>query len=353
MSKSDIHEIVLVGGSTRIPKVQEIIKGYFNGKELNRSINPDEAVAYGAAVQAAILTGSQSKITQDILLLGIGLFLVANLTLRLVDPQFSNSERVAVKMSLPTGFSGGIMQGAVGISGPLALLFPSSQNLALLMFIGTISAFFLTNSIVQAPGLWREGLQSLVRVGISAFALIPVWLRLPLGNKAAQKLSSTAFNRWIMNPTCGVGCPVDLAWNGLKLALATPEFIGTFSYQAAAKSAAIGRLFSLPVRMISAEIWARSASAAKSNAALSVQVARGSRKTFASLGPSAGTRVPQIGSVLISTRSSSPDNAAFSKARVAEIGILLPVSAPPPVQPVFSNQTFAPLSSRRSENIFA
>ena len=71
MSKSSINEIVLVGGSTRIPKVCSLLMEYFNGKELNRSINPDEAVAYGAAVQAAILTGSQSKVTQDILLLDV------------------------------------------------------------------------------------------------------------------------------------------------------------------------------------------------------------------------------------------------------------------------------------------
>lgn len=71
MSKSSINEIVLVGGSTRIPKVCSLLTEYFNGKELNRSINPDEAVAYGAAVQAAILTGSQSKVTQDILLLDV------------------------------------------------------------------------------------------------------------------------------------------------------------------------------------------------------------------------------------------------------------------------------------------
>jgi L1 cell adhesion molecule like protein len=71
ISKGDIHEIVLVGGSTRIPKVCTMLMDYFNGKELNRSINPDEAVAYGAAVQAAILNGDQSKITQDILLLDV------------------------------------------------------------------------------------------------------------------------------------------------------------------------------------------------------------------------------------------------------------------------------------------
>jgi len=57
LKKSEIDEIVLVGGSTRIPKIQQLIKDYFNGKEPNRGINPDEAVAYGAAVQGAILGG--------------------------------------------------------------------------------------------------------------------------------------------------------------------------------------------------------------------------------------------------------------------------------------------------------
>merc|ERR1712013_682909 len=60
MDKSSINDIVLVGGSTRIPKIQKLLQDFFNGKELNRSINPDEAVAYGAAVQAAILTGDTS-----------------------------------------------------------------------------------------------------------------------------------------------------------------------------------------------------------------------------------------------------------------------------------------------------
>merc|ERR1712202_18498 len=60
MDKSSVNDIVLVGGSTRIPKIQKLLQDFFNGKELNRSINPDEAVAYGAAVQAAILTGDTS-----------------------------------------------------------------------------------------------------------------------------------------------------------------------------------------------------------------------------------------------------------------------------------------------------
>merc|ERR1739846_161941 len=71
MDKSAICEIVLVGGSTRIPKVQKLLQDFFNGKELNRSINPDEAVAYGAAVQAAILTGDTSEAVSDLLLLDV------------------------------------------------------------------------------------------------------------------------------------------------------------------------------------------------------------------------------------------------------------------------------------------
>jgi len=71
IAKSDVHEVVLVGGSTRIPKVQELIKNFFNGKEPCKSINPDEAVAYGAAVQAAILTGNGGESTKDILLIDV------------------------------------------------------------------------------------------------------------------------------------------------------------------------------------------------------------------------------------------------------------------------------------------
>jgi L1 cell adhesion molecule like protein len=73
MSKEQIHEIVMVGGSSRIPKIREMLMNYFNGKKLNDSVNPDEAVAFGAAVQAHILTapkGTQDS-TSDILLMDV------------------------------------------------------------------------------------------------------------------------------------------------------------------------------------------------------------------------------------------------------------------------------------------
>lgn len=71
MDKRSIHDVVLVGGSTRIPKVQQLLQDFFNGKELCKSINPDEAVAYGAAVQAAILSGDGNEKVQDMLLIDV------------------------------------------------------------------------------------------------------------------------------------------------------------------------------------------------------------------------------------------------------------------------------------------
>merc|ERR1719198_1635071 len=71
LKKNQIDEIVLVGGSTRIPKIQQLIKDFFNGKEPNRGINPDEAVAYGAAVQGGILSGEGGEETKDLLLLDV------------------------------------------------------------------------------------------------------------------------------------------------------------------------------------------------------------------------------------------------------------------------------------------
>ena len=71
MEKSQIDDIVLVGGSSRIPKIQELLSNFFNGKELNKSINPDEAVAYGATVQAALLQGVQHISLNDLVLVDI------------------------------------------------------------------------------------------------------------------------------------------------------------------------------------------------------------------------------------------------------------------------------------------
>lgn len=71
MSKSDIDEVIIVGGSTRIPKLQEMLSNYFNGKQLNKSLNPDEAIAYGACVQSTIILGTGNDKTNQLLLLDV------------------------------------------------------------------------------------------------------------------------------------------------------------------------------------------------------------------------------------------------------------------------------------------
>ena len=73
LAKHEIDEIVLIGGSTRIPKIQKLLTEYFGGKRLNKSINADEAVAYGAAVQAAILAGNRSEEIEDLVLIDVTL----------------------------------------------------------------------------------------------------------------------------------------------------------------------------------------------------------------------------------------------------------------------------------------
>jgi heat shock protein 1/8 len=86
LDKSQIHDVVLVGGSTRIPKIQEMLKEFFNGKELCKSINPDEAVAYGAAVQAAVLTGKQNKVLLiDVAPLSLGIETAGGVMTKLIE----------------------------------------------------------------------------------------------------------------------------------------------------------------------------------------------------------------------------------------------------------------------------
>merc|ERR1719420_807821 len=89
LSKNEVNEIVLVGGSTRIPKIQALLQQFFNGKELNKSINPDEAVAWGAAVQAAVLTDNidqdKAPVLVDVAPLSLGIETAGGVMTKLIE----------------------------------------------------------------------------------------------------------------------------------------------------------------------------------------------------------------------------------------------------------------------------
>jgi len=89
MAKSDVHEVVLVGGSTRIPKIQELLSKFFNGKELNKSINPDEAVAWGASLQAAVLGGEKiegdAPVLVDVAPLSLGIETAGGVMTKIIE----------------------------------------------------------------------------------------------------------------------------------------------------------------------------------------------------------------------------------------------------------------------------
>ena len=181
-----------------------------------RSIRPRQIavrMALGAVPGMALGTWLLSRLPAGALFLGLGLLLAAYLALRLLDPRFALPERVAARLSLPMGIAGGVMQGAAGTSGPLALLFLSTQNLARPMFIGTISSFFLVNSVIQAPALWVEGLLTPPWLWLSALALVPVWICMPLGNRVARSMSPETFNRWVLVLLALLA--VRLIWRGL------------------------------------------------------------------------------------------------------------------------------------------
>ena len=99
LSKDRIHDVVLVGGSTRIPKVQELLSNHFNGKELCRSINPDEAIAYGAAVQAAILAGTDMGTTDIVVLDVTPLTLGVEVSGTLMEPLIPRGTTIPAKKS--------------------------------------------------------------------------------------------------------------------------------------------------------------------------------------------------------------------------------------------------------------
>ena len=136
LDKGAIHEIVLVGGSTRIPKVVQLLKDFFDGKEPNKSINPDEAVAYGAAVRASILAGGSDEKMDNVLLLDVapltlGIETAGGVMTALVESTSSATRSPFPQANLPSLFQ---------IHPPVLFLSYSKHGVVLFTFHQTINS---------------------------------------------------------------------------------------------------------------------------------------------------------------------------------------------------------------------
>ena len=129
------------------------------------------------------------------LMLMVALAVVAYVGLRLARPNFQLSETVAKNSVLPAGFSAGILQGAAGISAPISVSFLNAMRLERPAFIATISAFFVAMSLVQIPAMFAFGMLNAERLAMSAAALIPLLLFMPVGTWLARRMSAQTFDR--------------------------------------------------------------------------------------------------------------------------------------------------------------
>jgi len=148
----------------------------------------------GALVGTVLLTSLKSATLSLVLVCAIVLYI----GLRLARPDFRLELVRAQKLVVAAGIGGGILQGMAGISAPVAVSFLNAMRLERVQFIATISAFFITMSLVQIPALFAYGLLTPGVMLMSAVAMAPLFVSMPLGSWAARKMSATAFDRALL-----------------------------------------------------------------------------------------------------------------------------------------------------------
>lgn len=143
-------------------------------------------------------TALLSRLSPEALSAGMAAILAAYLCLRLVDPTFALAPGTGAWLSAPVGLVAGILQGAAGMSGPLALLFLSTLRMERPDFVATISIFFLTGALTQAPALWHQGLLTWPVLLLGVVALVPVSVGLQVGDRVARRADPATFNRLVL-----------------------------------------------------------------------------------------------------------------------------------------------------------
>lgn len=149
---------------------------------------------FGAALGTLLLA---TLPTRGLLIL-VAVCVVAYIALRVARPDFKLESAAAQKLVIPAGLLGGVLQGAAGISAPVSVSFLNAMRLERPVFISTISAFFGAMTVAQLPAQYSTGLMTLPLFLVSALALIPLFLFMPIGGWAAKKLSAKRFDQLVL-----------------------------------------------------------------------------------------------------------------------------------------------------------
>ncbi|SLN65352.1 sulfite exporter TauE/SafE family protein [Roseisalinus antarcticus] len=203
------HAIVIMLVPNIVINVWQIYKHTTDRRETRKGL----VVAIGTLPGVLIGTYLLTRLSSDVLSLCLALLLFANVVFRLSSPQFALSERVFGKIAVPMGVVIGLMQGTLGMSGPVALAFLNTLRLQRDLFIVTISIVFLATSTVQLPALYASGQLSLPLIGLSCLAILPILAMLPVGNYVGSRLSREQFN-WLILAVISV-LAVRLFWRAI------------------------------------------------------------------------------------------------------------------------------------------
>jgi len=152
----------------------------------------------GGAIGAVAGTWLLASLTSDTLLAVLGLCVLLYIALRLARPHFRLPDAVARGLAWPAGFGGGVLQGATGLSAPIALTFLNAVRLERPVHMFTISTLFLVFVIVQLPALGYAGILTPERLMLSTLAVVPTVLAMPLGKYLGSRLPAWAFDRLIL-----------------------------------------------------------------------------------------------------------------------------------------------------------
>lgn len=154
--------------------------------------------ALGGATGAAVGTAMLVRLSSDLLMLAVAAAVLIYVAFRLARPDWALGMGAAIRLAIPMGFAGGVLQGAAGLSAPVSITFMNAIKMERGAFIAAISVFFAVMGAIQIPLLVAWGVLTPMRAVLSASALVPLLAAMPLGAALARRMSRTAFDRIIL-----------------------------------------------------------------------------------------------------------------------------------------------------------